>query len=270
MRLGLAACTALVGLSFFSRASFADDKQACVNAHEKAQQQRNAGKLVEARQELLICGGIECPELIKQDCTQWTTEVMQTLPTVIPAAKDPAGKDLVDVKLSVDGKVVVELLDGKPVPLDPGIHQFHFESRGKTPVDQQVVVRQAEKNRIVSVTLETATAVASPKESSSRGLPVVGLVLGGVGVVTGGIALGLGLSADGDARDLRNSCAPSCSDGSVDDVRSSQNVARIVGLVGGAIFVTGVVLVILHYTGSDNASQARAIRPSANGPVLTF
>ena len=269
MRLGLAACSALL---LISNASFADDRQACVAAHEKAQQQKNAGRLVEAREALTSCGGIECPELIKQDCTQWMTEVLQKLPTIIPAVRDTDGADLVAVRVSVDGKVVAELLDGKPIPVDPGIHYFHLTAEGKAPFDQQVVVRQGEKDRLLPITMTIPLMVSRslPPEKQPRGLSVLGLVVGGAGVVAGGIGLGLGLSADHDARGLRDSCAPNCTDGQVDDVRSSQTVARVIGIGGGVLFVAGAVITILHYTTGEKAAVNDSIRPTSNGAVVSF
>jgi hypothetical protein len=117
----------LAGLSLSFHAA-ADDKQACVAASEKAQQLRSAGKLGEARDQLNICGRSECPKLIQQDCTQWMSEVLANMPSVVPGAKDRKGRDLVDVRLSVDGKVATEMLDGKALVLDPGVHTFLFET----------------------------------------------------------------------------------------------------------------------------------------------
>src|SRR4051812_3792936 len=85
--------------------AFADEKAICVAASEKAQQLRSTGKLVDAREQLTVCGRAECPKLIQQDCTQWTSEVLAALPSVVPAAKDRKGRDIVDVRLTVDGKV---------------------------------------------------------------------------------------------------------------------------------------------------------------------
>ena len=53
--------------------------------------------------------------------------------SVVPAAKDKKGRDIVDVKVSIDGKVVTETLDGKALPVDPGVHTFRFETKNAPP-----------------------------------------------------------------------------------------------------------------------------------------
>src|SRR4051812_16562109 len=106
---GVAMATVAAGVTIVAPAA-ADEKAICVAASEKAQQLRSTGKLVEAREQLKVCGRRECPKLIQQDCTQWTSEVLATLPSAVPAAKDRKGRDIVDVRLTVDGKVVAESL----------------------------------------------------------------------------------------------------------------------------------------------------------------
>src|SRR4051812_23385078 len=96
---------AVVSLSFAERSAHADEKQACLAASEKAQQLRSAGKLGDAREQLNVCGRPECPKLVQQDCTLWMTELLASLPSIVPSAKDRKGRDLVDVRLTIDGKL---------------------------------------------------------------------------------------------------------------------------------------------------------------------
>src|SRR5262245_61165144 len=104
----LAPALVLLSASSPQSAFGADDKAQCVAASEKAQQLRNAGKLSDARDQLVTCGRAECPKLIQQDCTQWMSEVLAILPSVVPGAKDKKGRDIVDARVSIDGKVAAE------------------------------------------------------------------------------------------------------------------------------------------------------------------
>jgi hypothetical protein len=260
----------------------ADEKQACVTASEKAQQLRSAGKLGEAREQLNICGRTECPKLVQQDCTQWMSELLASLPSVVPGAKDRKGRDIVDARLTVDGKVVAEVLDGKAVVLDPGVHSFLFESKGLPPLKEQVVVKPGEKNRIVTVTFATpedtsgpSPAAAPPQTSSGSSPPVAAYVLGGVGIAALGAALYFDLAASGDAHDLRTSCAPNCAQSDVDDVKTKYTVAGVTAGIGGALLVTGIVLFFMHGKGNTKTG-ANLLHPSkpatslANGALLRF
>ena len=221
----LSAATLLAVVAMASPAR-ADEKAICVSASEKAQQLRNAGKLSEAREQLTHCSRAECPKLIQQDCTQWMGEVLATLPSVIPGAKDRKGRDIIDARVLVDGKVAAETLDGKPIIVDPGVHLFRFETKGVAAVEEQVVARQGEKNRIVTVTFATGDDPAAPPpvtgppaEATSSGPPVAAFVVGGLGLVALGFAGYFGLSGNADARNLRDGCAPNCAKSAVDDVQ---------------------------------------------------
>jgi hypothetical protein len=270
----------LLGILSFAAPAAADEKQACVAASEKAQQLRSAGKLGEAREQLGICGRAECPKLIQQDCTQWMSEVLAALPSVVPAAKDGKGRDLVDVRLTVDGKVATERLDGKPIVLDPGVHSFVFEAKGAAAVKEQVVVKPGEKNRIVTVAISVSdegtasggppssgAGAVAPADTGSRAQssspPVLAYVLGGLGLVALGAALVLDLGASSDARGLRETCAPNCNQSDVDDVQSKYTIAGVTAGIGGALLITGVVLLIVHLNHGAPSASARALHPSA-------
>ena len=285
-RVLLTAATLLALVPLASRAN-ADEKQACVAASEKAQQLRSAGKLGEARDQLNICGRPECPKLVQQDCTQWMSELLATLPSVVPGAKDRKGRDVVDARVTVDGKVVAEVLDGKAIVIDPGVHTFVFESKGLPSVKEQIVVKPGEKNRIVTVTFATpddavappvaagpANAGAGADSSSGSSAPVAAYVLGGVGIAALGAALYFDLAASGDAHDLRSGCSPNCAQSDVDDVKTKYTIAGVTAGIGGALLITGVVLFFVHGKGSSKTGvnllhpvQASSL---ATGPLLRF
>lgn len=125
-----------------------DDVQACAVAYEQAQVTRNAGQLLEAQEHLRVCVRDVCPEFVKVDCGQWLSEVKREMPSVIFVAVDEQGKELSDVQVNVNGNSVLDSLDGKSVELNPGKHEVQFTHQGKG-VRQDVIVRQAEKNRVV-------------------------------------------------------------------------------------------------------------------------
>jgi hypothetical protein len=258
---------AIVSYVAIAPAVRADEKKVCVAASEKGQELRNAGKLTEAREQLVVCSRPECPKLVQADCTQWLRDLLGAIPTVVLAAKDPKGRDILAVTVAIDGKVVTETLDGKPITIDPGAHTFRFESKDAPPVEQQVLVRQGETDRLVTVTLtpREAKPTAGPgtgAEVKSDGLVhhlVVPAFIGaGLGLAGGGVALYLGLDADDAARNLRDTCAPRCAQADVDGVSNRQNVARIVGIASGAVFAVSVVVLVIHYASGGGKSAASA------------
>jgi hypothetical protein len=236
----------VVGLSTPGRSARADDKQACLQAFDEGQQLRIDGKLQAARDRLLFCGSDRCPPLVRQDCTQWTTEVMRAMPTVVFGARDAGGHDVPGVRVLVDGVQVADQLDGKSVSIDPGMHTVRFESPSMPAVEQQVLVRAGEKDRPVAVVFPASDVRPSPASgstsaSSATDRDVVGApgpsplawVFGGLGVVALGGALALELSVRSDADKLRASCgAMGCPSDRVDPLVVRQDLAGVALGVG--------------------------------------
>src|SRR5437762_960846 len=88
-----------------------------------------------------------------------------------------------------------------------------FAASPARAVEEQVVVRQAEKNGILPITLAIGEQAAQPAlpgrpEEPSPGPPYVGFALAGAGLVGGVVALVVGLGANADVRSLRDTCAP--------------------------------------------------------------
>src|SRR5262245_10917168 len=93
------------------------DKRTCVAANEEAQKLRRDGKLRATRGQLLVCARPECPVVVRQDCAQWLNEVVAATPSIVVAARDSAGKETLAVKVSIDGALVLQKLDGKSYAL---------------------------------------------------------------------------------------------------------------------------------------------------------
>lgn len=277
LRLALLGCALAAATT--ASAAHADEQKACIAASEKAQQLKNAGKLSEAREQLVICNREACPKLVQQDCSEWMRELLSSLPSIVPGARDKRGRDIVDVRVSVDGKVVTETLDGKPIALDPGVHRFRFETKNAAAIDEQVVVRQGEKNRILTVTFATpedksaSGGPSHPREETSKGPPIAAYAFAGAGLVVGTVALVIDLGANSDARNLRETCAPNCRQEDVDDIDSRYTLAGVTAGIGGALFLTGVILFVVHLTEPTTRTSARSptwISPRPGGAAFEF
>ncbi|MBV9948215.1 MAG: hypothetical protein JOZ69_15290, partial [Myxococcales bacterium] len=173
-----------------ARASEPKEKDQCILAADQGQQLRDATKYLEARESFARCARESCPAIVKQDCTQWLQDLDERTPTVVFAAQDDRGADLVDVRVSIDGAQVATSLEGKPVPIDPGEHALHYESGGYLPVDGRAVIRAGEKNRVLDVQFRDRVvaqvpppAVRSPPTRAAEAAwrpPLAAWVFGGV------------------------------------------------------------------------------------------
>ncbi len=169
---GLAVALAFVAST---RAALAETPRACVEAVERGQSLRDKVKLTQAKAAFLVCASSTCPEVIQRDCAQWVSELDGRIPTVILTASDASGHDVVYARVSVDGELFADRLDGIAVPMDPGIHTFRIEPAGGPALQQIVVIREAEKYQKQHFTLPAASAPAvgapSPPAPPHTGAP---------------------------------------------------------------------------------------------------
>jgi hypothetical protein len=213
----ITAMVVLATLSFAKDVRAEPTKQECVEANEKAQDLRQAGKLHAARDQLARCIATACPGPVREDCAQRLAEVDAAQPKVVFSAKDASGNDLEAVRVTVDGAAFADKLDGTAFDVDPGEHTFRFEGADGAVIEKRLVVREGEKRRSESVVLHLhmpAVGVAgAPMESASSswgayaafGAGGVGLV---VGTVFGVLALGTKSTLDSACGGPRTGCPP--------------------------------------------------------------
>jgi hypothetical protein len=192
---------------------------------------------------------------------------------VVFGAHDPEGRDVIAVRLIVDGAVVTEALDGRAMPLDPGKHRIRLEAEGFAPVEQDVLMREGEKDRQVLLSVvprgpvpqtelprpsppERAPTPASPTTTPiSRPIPPAAVVAASLGIVALGVATYFDLKGTSDALGLKDRCSPQCASSDVDPVRTEYLVARVA--VGVSLVALGTAA-ILYLTRSSRSSAPAA------------
>ena len=265
---------ALLASSVPARTAFAADSTgaACASAYEKAQYLRRDKKLRAAHKELLVCSQSTCPAAVVGDCTQWLSEVEKGTPTVVFDARDPKGQSLADVKVYMDGELLQNKLDGTAVQVDPGTHTFRFEPAGGTAGEQQALVLEGEKTRVITFSITGPPVANAGKQggekngtgnqgaaetSSGGGGKAVGLIVAGVGVaaLAGGIIFGAMGSSQASSDKAAGGCAPSCSDDEVSSIKTKLILSDVLIPVGIVGIGAGIVL-YLTSGGSSKASGA--------------
>jgi hypothetical protein len=215
----------------------ADEPTPCNAEYESAQLLRRERQLIEAREKLVLCAQESCPEVARANCQRWLSEVDAATPTVVLEATD-GGDPVTAVRVWLDDKQLSARLTGAAVPVNPGLHKFRFERRGRSPIEKKVMVLEGVKSRVISVefprpvTRHTQQARArSDKPSvqpSTAAPPVLAWILSGVGVVALGSFGYFAATGYDDERAIRDSdCAPNCDQGEVDSVFRNYLVADI-------------------------------------------
>lgn len=218
----------------------------CAQAYEKAQEERADGRLNAALAELRLCVESACPEFVREDCKRWLNETEAELPTVVfSVVRD--GKDVAESDVFCDGELLIGVLDGKAVPIDPGFHVFTARILGAEPVENKVLIRAGERNRIVDFDFHVSAPPSTPSAPPlSESLPIAATEttsrsrlywtygLSGIGVLgLAGFTL-FGTWGRSEKSDLEHSCAPYCDASQVDSVRTKYHIADTclgVGLV---------------------------------------
>ncbi len=271
----------VAGLMMMMRPSIAradDARKACAMSYESSQVLEKEGKLRGARVEANSCGAAACPGFIRDACQKLLSDLDAVQPTVVFSVQDASGADLTDVKVELDGQPFLDRLGAEAVPVDPGEHTLRFVRDGAPPLEQHVLIRTAEKNRILRVTFTqasspsaaTVAATPAPAAGQTRGPLWPSLVVGGVGAATVVASVVVGVSGQSSANDLRTSCAPHCSSASVSSVNTRLVASDVLTGVGIAGVAVGAVLFFVRPGGQEGPRATGRVAPTADGVVVSF
>lgn len=208
----------------------ADPVAACADAALRGQEARERRALRSAREEFVRCAAAGCPAAVRNDCLQWLAEVEHTIPTAVFFADVGGTHDVTDVRVSVDGVALVDRLDGRSVPVEPGERRVRFERPGSPPQERSVLFVEGEKNRKVTVHFP---APASGARGGSPWPWVAGAVSAASFVSFGAFAL----AGSADVRALER-CEPRCATSDVQAARTKYFVADV--SLGLAVVSLGV------------------------------
>ena len=287
----------LVGMVTRSTVAGADEvKLECIKASTDGQTLRRNEKLLDARQQLLVCSRSVCPDIVKTHCARWLAEVEESTPSLIVRARDAAGADLTDAKLTVDGASAP--LDGKPLVLDPGTHDVVVEASSGSKKQAPVVLQPGDRSRELVVELQQppppAPKPAAPRPSEtapvsdrpgrseslvgheSGSIPVGAWLLAGLGAAGLGAGGYFYYEANNQLSQLRQSCAPHCTYQQTVEGRNDFTVSQISFGAGEAVLGAAIVWgFIARGSGGESALGPQIfVRRVVGGPLtgvrLTF
>jgi hypothetical protein len=268
--------------------ALADDKADCFDAAEKAQRLKNEKKITSARPVLLICSRDICPQQVRVDCVKWLGEVDNSTSTVVVRARDADGHDLIDVRVLVDGVLLLPKLQGTSVAVDPGQHKFRYELPSGKVVEEDVLIAEGEKDRVIRIDLKDAGvgAVTPPgggggggsvvEEKPKGGGPgAVPWVIGGVGLASLiGFAI-VEIPIQSQFSDLQNGCGKTgtCTQAQKDSLTSLYAPAAIllgVGIVGVAVSATWLIVSAVTGHPKSTTGSSFGVTPVVGGAFASF
>jgi hypothetical protein len=278
----------------FRLANAQDAKYECIAASTEGQTLRKDEKLLEARDQILMCARDVCPGIVRSHCARWLTEIQDQIPSIVVRAQDAAGADLTDARLTIDGKHAK--LDGRPVELDPGNHALLVEVRGGARTEGKVLLVDGEKARRVVLHLPgeqtsgldpaqppppsgpTATGPLLPQPAAARptGVPTGAWILGGLGLAAVGVGVYFTIAAGDYLDQLKQpgvGCSPKCTDEQIAPGRNDAIVSYVGYGVGAAAIGGAILWAVLANSGGGSSASARLIfdvRPAAGGAIAGF
>jgi hypothetical protein len=174
------------------------------------------------------------------------------------------------VRVEVDGAPFADRIGGSAMPIDPGEHTLRFVHAGDAPLEQHVIIRITEKNRVITAQFPVASAQSQtptpeqPATAKTRGPLWPGFVVAGVGLALGGVSIGLGLDAQSTVDRLRSTCAPKCSHSDVSAVDTELVVSDVLLVAGIAAVGLATVLFIVRPGGHEERTSV-GFAPTAGG-----
>ncbi len=258
----------VIALALAPAVAHADDKAACFDASEKAQKLKAEKKLSDARAQFIVCAREICPSVVRVECAKSLAEVENATSTIVIRARDAEGKDVIDVKVYVDGNLLLPKLQGTAVPIDPGAHKFRYEFPNGKTVEDDVLIAEGEKDRVLRAELkETAMTGGGGgggggETSKGGGIGAGPFIVGGIGLAALGVFIGLQVDAQGTYSDMKNGCGVSgnCDPSKVSSLGTEFGVSGVMLAVGGVALAAGVVwLVVAATSGHKTAEKAASV-----------
>lgn len=256
---------ALVGVVPLVLASWASSAHAgpkeCIAAADEGQKLRDDGKLTAARDKFIACAAKACPGVVAKQCSQWLIDAEANTPTLTFRALDDQGKETFGVRVAIDGATVATSIEARALPVDPGEHVVRFQLTDGRSVEDKVMVRPGEKNRMIELSFQAKRAAAvtptpaapTPQahdDDSAFRVPVLGWVGLGVMVVGGVMTAAFAISANSDESGLRSTCAPRCDASEKSGIDTKVVLANVGFGVGIAGLGLAVVTTVLANTGT--------------------
>jgi hypothetical protein len=254
----------------------------CALAYENSQEHRGAGAISAARSEFERCRRDDCPAFIRNDCSRWSKELDLQQPTVIFSAKRGT-RELIDVRVSTEDRVLLERLSNRAVELDPGEYDFRFEAAEGGIAIQHALIQIGNKDRLVQVEFaplasahaaaakapapeKTVGAEPAKKQSATVHAPGPGVLpwaLLAVGAASVGTGAGLSVWGHNEELELRKTCSPACTDSQVQPVRTKyllSNISFGVGLVS----LSAAAYLFLRHRDSEGAAETLPVNVIAS------
>lgn len=196
----------------------ADERADCASAYEQTQRLQQKSELIEARNEAERCARPTCPQLLRDECSKWVTDIESKLPGLVVRSRAGDGCVRTDTKVETQGSRRAP--DSDVLYVDPGVHIIKVTDpvTGKTKSFTINFAPGERRDIDVDFAPPDATCGAPVVKSGFGKIPRLTLILGSIGggLVVAGATMGV---IGAVKRSDLDACKPSCSNERIDGVR---------------------------------------------------
>jgi hypothetical protein len=153
------------------------------------------------------------------------------------------------VKASIDGVELPAAAIGVKRPVDPGKHQVRAGAQGYTQAEAVVTLAEG-KTETVTLELRADPNAVTPAPAAASSVQfmvgIAGVAVGGAGIIVGAAAGGAAFAKHGDLANKcpSGNCNSSVTQSDLNTYRGIANTATAGFVIGGALAVTGIVLMV--------------------------
>lgn len=234
----------------------------CLDAHRNAQELKQGGKLLEAQEHLAICSSGSCPGVVITDCGNWLAELEQSTPSMVFELRLD-GKEAKLATVFVDDKPVADRTHA--VKVNPGRHTVRVELPPFEPHEEDVVLPEGQRMRLISVQFTSkpkastpaTTETAPPPKQLVRPTPVLVYPLGALGIAGLGSFGAFAFLGRSEQTKLEDGCAPRCSNGELSRMKRWYTIADISAGVGAAALVGAAIVYLARPTHEVDRESAK-------------
>lgn len=143
------------------------NEEACATALKTAKAHEQEGSLQEAKELLISCARAPCSTFVRQQCAIHYSKLESDMPTVVLLVTERSGAPRSDVQVRVDGTLFTSHLDGRALPINPGMHDFSFSASGRVFATQKILIVQGQRNRFITALIGGAAGGAIDANESA-------------------------------------------------------------------------------------------------------
>jgi hypothetical protein len=251
-----------------------NEGQRCMEAFGRSQRLRRKAKLLDAREQLLICAQASCLDVLRTKCAEWLEEVEADVPSLVVAITDRRGQTPTKGRVVIDGERVPIALRGRAVDLDPGRHVIEVKLPDGEAATRSITMLQGQKNQSVVFDFEPPppplpepAPVTIVRDRGNNVPALVAFSIGGAALVAGIIT---GALAFKDESDLNEQCDETgCTQAEIDNGLALAHASTATFAIAGVAAVLGVTFLFV-FDDDDDGSAALTLSPTGGSLRVHF